>query len=157
MVSALSRAWTLALHASQPTGRSLDWYVRTWFSSPLEVHALELGVFAGLVLVLLLLRRHYGVALGLLVFLYVFSLGVPDGALICSAATDNCVSRPVQGKPWYFLLGLFATLFASMFLARRFLPADDPYTTGGDAERERVRSLVGGPSEESQPDDTADD
>ncbi|WP_435349117.1 hypothetical protein [Haloarchaeobius sp. HRN-SO-5] len=133
--------WSAVAAVALQSGPSIDWYVESWFSSPMEVHATELGIFAGLILFLLLLRRHVTTALVLLAFLFVFALGFPDGELLCSARTDNCVYRPVQGKPWYFLLGLLTTLLTSMLLSWRLLPSDDGPTRG---ELERLRSVLGG-------------
>jgi hypothetical protein len=124
-------------------GQSIDWYVDSLFSSPTEVHAAELGVFAGLVL-FLLLRRHGATAYGLLAFLLVFALGFPDGALLCSAQTDNCVHRPVQGKPWYFLLGLMTTFLTSLLLPQYVPRSDDRSDGTARGELERLRSVLGG-------------
>ncbi|MCT9098207.1 hypothetical protein [Haloarchaeobius sp. HME9146] len=110
-MTALAPGGSAAVEHLLSTHFSLDWYIHSWFSSPLEVHSTELGVFAGIVLAMLILRGHIAVALGLMVYLLIFALGFPNGEWLCSSAPDNCVSNAVQGKPWYFLIGMLTTMW----------------------------------------------
>ncbi|WP_435361656.1 hypothetical protein [Haloarchaeobius sp. DFWS5] len=107
-----------------PTHFDVAWYIRSLFSTYNEVHAFELGLFGGIVLAALLLGGYRGFASVVLVGLFVFALGFPDGEWLCSSAVDNCSARPVQGKPWYFMSGLFLMVTLLPGVARRlFAPA----------------------------------
>jgi hypothetical protein len=120
----------------------LGWYVRSLFSSPVEVHSAQLGFLAGLVLAIFFVRRYEGVALVGLAGLVVFALGFPDGELLCSSPVDACVYRPIQGKPWYFM-----TRLLSSFLLTPGVLLSLPFWGGSMAtvprELERVRRSLG--------------
>lgn len=75
------------------------------FSSPLEVHAFELGVLAGIVVAALLVWGFQKSAVLVSIALLFFALGVTDGQLLCTDTVGACANRPVQSKPWYFLTG----------------------------------------------------
>lgn len=94
------------LEATAPHSFSPSWYRQTMFSTYHEVHAFQLGVYAGLLVVGLRSRgyRHTGTVLTLALF--AFTMGFPDIYDVCRKPGAACGSLPVQLQPWYFLTGL---------------------------------------------------
>lgn len=84
----------------------LGWYANTTLSNYHEVHAAELGIFCGLIVAMIYSGGFEREAYALLVGLLVLSLGIPDLNTVCTATGEQCGSRVIQAKPWYFLSGL---------------------------------------------------
>lgn len=111
----------------------LAWYVDSFLSSRQEVHAVELGVFSGVILLELSYfgcdRTGAAVTIGLLLF----GLGVPQQFGDLQANCTGCGSKVIQAKPWYFLSGPeFAGLLG--FSHRVFRTPRS--RTSGDEERQ---------------------
>lgn len=105
--------------------------VETLLSSPREIHSLQLGIYAGIVVSIFLYRGYVPSGLTVLLLFVVFALGIPDGELLCSSPSGACFHRPVQTKPHYFLTGTLSAVLALPLAARAVLGPDlvDPFAT----------------------------
>lgn len=84
-----------------------SWAVSDWFATflnqPIEVHALVLGGFAGILLGTITVRCRPHVAAGFAFGVVLFVLGATQFDFVCDWAYRGC--RHIRLKPWYFLAG----------------------------------------------------
>lgn len=113
----------LLLDAAAPLSFSPHWYRQTAFSTAHEVHAFQLGVYGGLLVVGLRSRGYRHTATVLTLALFAFTMGFPDVYDVCRKSGAACGSLPVQLKPWYFLTGLLVVSVVGPRLAAGFRSA----------------------------------
>lgn len=99
------------------TGHTLNWWIQTIFSSPVEVHAFELGLFTGIVIGVLAMTGFRRVSVGMSVVVLATSLDILDFSSVCSNSPCLGINRVVAIKPWYFLAGgtITVLLIASLW------------------------------------------
>jgi hypothetical protein len=88
-----------------------DWF-GTFLNQPIEVHALVLGGFAGILLGSITVRCRPSVAATFAFGVVLFVLGAAQFAFICDGAYRGC--RHIRLKPWYFLAGFLLLKILTM-------------------------------------------
>jgi hypothetical protein len=84
-----------------------QFYWESLFNHYHEVHAFELGLFAGIIVVAFTFSRFRAVSVLVLLGFFLLAIGFPNLHEVCRETGELCGSRPIQIKPWYFLSGLF--------------------------------------------------
>lgn len=91
-----------------PLDMQVEWYRQTMLNTYHEVHALQLGVYSGILVLALRTRGYRHLSTVLTLALFAFTMGFPDIYAVCHRSGEYCGSLPVQLQPWYFLTGLLA-------------------------------------------------
>lgn len=93
------------------------WYRQTLFDTYHEVHALQLGIYTGILVLSLRTRGYRHVATVLTLAMFAFTMGFPDIDTVCRRSGEYCGSLPVQLQPWYFLTGLIGVAIVAPHVA----------------------------------------
>ena len=95
----------------------VEWWVRNFFATAVEVHAFQLGLLVGILFGILTIQNYPKMLAVSLALLTVFFLGAFEGTLLCGTRTEVCAH--VQLKPWYFLTGAVFTKLSVIGLAAK--------------------------------------